>query len=478
MLLSGIYGEVNEKQTDRLRRVIENSQHLLGLINDVLDLSKIEAGKMELYLENFNTNEVVDTVVAAVRPLVDKNGNTLALDYPADLGTMHADVTKVRQVLFNLLSNAAKFTDKGTITLNIHTDPHEDGDWLVFSVRDTGIGMTDEQMAMIFNEFAQADSSTTRKYGGTGLGLAISRRYCWMMGGDIIVESEPGKGSTFTVQLPREVKEMPLEEEIDEEATIPMVITDTMPAYTNTNSVLVIDDDATVRELMAHYLKEEGYHVITAGDGQSGIQKALENHPSVITLDVMMPGMDGWTVLSKIKSHSDLAHIPVIMLTMIDDRGTGYTLGASEYITKPVDRRKISKVLKRYSCANPPCPVLLIEDDQSTRHMMRDSLEGSGWVVTEAENGRVGLEKVRENRPSLILLDLMMPEMDGFDFLEELRRHEEWRLIPVVIVTARDLSQEERARLNGSVERILQKGSYSRDSLLLEVRDLVKTYMH
>jgi len=448
--------------TDDLKRINAAGKHLLELINAVLDLSKIEAGKMELYLESFDVAALVRDIAAVIQPLAGKNANRLELRCPEDVGTMRADLTKVRQALFNLLNNACKFTDRGTISLAVTRETIGDQDWMVFSVSDTGIGMTPEQLARLFEAFSQADAATTRKYGGTGLGLALSRRLCRMMGGDVTVESEAGRGSTFSIRLPAHVAEAA------EEPVAPAPLADHMPPGVGT--VLVIDDEATVRDLMQRFLIKEGFRVVTAASGEEGLRWARELRPDAITLDVMMPGMDGWAVLSALKADSEVADIPVIMLTIVDDKNLGYALGASDYLTKPIDRERLVTVLKQHRRDR---PVLVVDDDAEVRQLLRRMLESEGYAVVEAENGRVALERLRGETPSLILLDLMMPEMDGFEFVAELRRHEGWRAIPIVVITARDLSRDDRERLNGHVEKILQKGTYDRDELLAEVRELV-----
>ena len=243
-------------------------------------------------------------------------------------------------------------------------------------------------------------------------------------------------------------------------------------------AVLVIDDDPTVHDLMNRFLSKEGLRIVAATSGEEGIRLARETHPAVITLDVLMPGMDGWAVLTALKSDPDLVDIPVIMLTIMDEKHMGYALGAADYLTKPIDWERLTGLLLRYECARPPCPLLVVEDDASMREMLQRRLEKEGWTVIEAENGRVALERMTERQPDLILLDLMMPEMDGFQFLDEIRKHDAWRSIPVIVVTAKELTVEDRQRLNGSVEKILQKGAYSREDLIREVRDLVTASIH
>jgi CheY-like chemotaxis protein len=370
----------------------------------------------------------------------------------------------------NLLSNAAKFTDQGTITLSADVQEINERSMAIFRVTDTGIGMTPEQLNKLFEEFSQADSSTTRKYGGTGLGLAISRRFCQMMDGNISVSSEYGVGTQFEVHIPVQVDPKRDTGEID---VVEAVVEEGPVLEMQDNTVLVIDDDATARDLIRQYLDSEGFTVHTSPSGEAGIKMAREIQPTVITLDVMMPDMDGWSVLSQIKSDPVLSHIPVVMLSIVDDRNKGYALGASDYLTKPIDQTQLARVLGKYRCATDNCPVLLVEDDDATRGMMRDMLEKEGWEVFEAINGKVALEQLSIQKPALILLDLMMPEMDGFQFIDTVRRHEDLQDIPIIVVTAMNLSREDRQKLDGYIMRIVQKGEYDQEELLAEIRDLI-----
>ncbi|TMA98669.1 MAG: response regulator, partial [Deltaproteobacteria bacterium] len=399
-----------------LQKINGAGKHLMSLINNVLDLSKIEAGKMDLYLENVEIVAMIQEVIATVKPLIEKNANSLQVHSADGLGQMRSDVTKVRQMLFNLLSNASKFTERGTITLRVGREIVNGGEWISFSVSDTGIGMTAEQTSKLFQAFTQADTSTTRKYGGTGLGLAISRQFCHMMGGKITVESQPGEGSTFTIRLPAVVAESkaPVLPRAEETSFTTEQVSEGTPM------VLVIDDDPTVHDLVQRFLNKEGLKMIGARSGDEGIRLDKEMHTSVITLDVLMPGMDGWAVLTELKADPAISEIPVIMVTIMDEKQMGYALGAADYLTKPIDWDRLAAILQRYECARPPCPVLVVEDDPVMREMLHRRLEKEGWKVIDAENGRVALERMTERQPDLILLDLMMPEMDGFQFLDEI----------------------------------------------------------
>ena len=466
------YSEMLEEESEErghpesvadLQKIRAAGRHLLALINDVLDLSKIEAGKMELHLETFELRPAIDAVAATVTPLIEKNGNTLRHELSDGLGAMRADVTRVRQVLFNLLSNASKFTERGTITLEAGREPGAGGDVVVMTVRDTGIGMTPEQLGRLFQAFSQAEASTSSRYGGTGLGLAISKMFCEMMGGEIIVASTPGEGTSFTVRLPAEVRDA------TELPAAPPVA-----GGGAAGTVLIIDDDPDTRQLLSRMLVKEGFRILEAASGDAGLALARAERPDVITLDVLMPGLDGWSVLAALKDDPALAAIPVVMLTITDDRTLGFALGASEYLTKPIERARLSAVLARYR-RDPGAGVLIVEDDADTRTMLRKSLEKEGWRVSEAANGRVGLERVTADPPALVLLDLMMPEMDGFEFLESLRSLPGHQDLDVVVITAKELTEEERVRLSGGVSRVLQKGGHSREEFLAEVRARVAT---
>ncbi|HEX8253845.1 MAG TPA: response regulator, partial [Thermoanaerobaculia bacterium] len=458
-----------------LRKISTSGRHLLGLINDILDLSKIEAGKMELRLETFDIPALISEVAATIELQIAKNGNTLELLCAPELGTMRGDLGKVRQGLFNLVSNAAKFTHGGRIEVAVERQEMDGTEWIVFRVSDTGIGLSADQIVRLFQPFTQADASTTRRFGGTGLGLALTRRFCQMMSGDVAVHSVPGEGSVFTIKLPAMLNDPGSESAVEPAAGALQIARDedANDDIAPGTCVLVIDDDPLQRDLMERYLRKEGYTVRTASGGAHGLRLAQKLHPAAITLDVMMPDMDGWTVLAALKADLALREVPVIMLTMVDDPVRGFTLGASDYATKPVNRRQLSQILQKYTCIHPPCPVLVIDDDASARALTRAMLEKEGWTVTEAENGIEALRSIEKERPSLIFLDLMMPEMDGFAFAAEVGRRPEWRSIPIVVVTSQDISNDDRRRLNGHVETILRKHGDSRESLLAQVRDLL-----
>ena len=474
MLIEDAEDAGESEMLEPLGRISRAGKHLLELINDVLDLSKIEAGKLEFHYEDIDLRALIEDLVGAAQPLAARNGNRLDVDCPAGIGVMRSDATRLRQIVLNLLSNACKFTEKGVVSLALARSRADGTEWLDLRVADTGIGMTEEQLARLFQEFTQADSSTTRKYGGTGLGLAITDRLCRMMGGSITVASEPGRGTTFAVRLPAAGAAPAAADDA-------AIVTDTRepaaaPVKPRTNRVLVIDDDETVRDLMRRVLSREGFDVVTASDGQEGLALARELRPSVITLDVMMHEMDGWSVLQAIRADPALADIPVVMLSILDEKQRGFALGASAYLTKPVDRARLAAALEPFKAKGANQRALVVEDDEPTREMMRRLLIGEGWMVGAARNGRDALARLTEDTPHLILLDLLMPEMDGFEFLAKLRERPEWEFIPVIIITAADLTAEQRRHLQGGVEHILQKAAYGQDELLVEIRRIIGRY--
>ena len=469
MLIEDAEDSGNDEPVPDLKKIHTAGKHLLGLINDVLDISKIEAGKMTLFLEDVVVPALVSEVAATIQPLVAKNQNKLVIECAPDLGNLRADVTKVRQTLFNLLSNAAKFTHGGVITLTVTRKHHQMRDWIMFRVADTGIGMTPEQLGKLFQAFVQADASTTRKYGGTGLGLAISRKFCVLMGGDITVASEPGKGTAFTATIPARVDDPAAP--VAPEAAVSTPPTATVPPFAaNRPLVLAVDDDPAVLDILSRNLAREGYSVRTAATGRDALALARELQPRLITLDVMMPSMDGWSVLTALKADPATADIPVVMISIVEDRQLGFSLGAADYLTKPIDRTRLLKILETHAKSSDARTALVIDDMPDNRLMLSALLKREGWKIVEAANGREGLERFNENKPGLILLDLMMPVMDGFEFLRALRSRDDGRDVPVIVVTAKELTNEERALLRVGVQNIVQKGGATHENLFAEIR--------
>jgi GAF domain-containing protein/CheY-like chemotaxis protein len=450
-----------EKALEPLNRVHRAGTHLLGLINQVLDLSKIEAGKLELNPTVVNLAPLIDEVVGTARQLAEQNKNTLVVEAPETLGALTVDPMRLRQILFNLLSNACKFTKQGEVMLRVRKIA--DGrDWIEFAVADTGIGMTAEQQAKLFEEFAQAESSTAQHYGGTGLGLAIARKLARMMGGDVTVTSEPGKGSVFTVRLPGSGA-----------ARAASASEEARPQ--DGECVLVIDDDATARELITEHLKAEGFSVTTAAGGLEGLKLAKELRPIAITLDVMMPDLDGWSVLAALRQDSELAEIPVIMVSILDEQRRAASLGAAGYLTKPIERERLTRMIGRFRVPARATRILLVDDDADARERLRGWLDGGQWAVREAANGREALAHVQADKPDVILLDLMMPEMDGFAVVAALQKEPRWSDIPVIVVTARDLDAEDRRRLNSGVQSVLVKETFRPGELVERIRQLARS---
>jgi CheY-like chemotaxis protein/nitrogen-specific signal transduction histidine kinase len=435
-----------------LRKIHAAGKHLLWLVNSILDLSKVEAGKMELYVETIDVQQFIEEVIATIQPMARKNENEIIVDIEPGIRTLDTDIVKMRQGLFNLLSNACKFTKKGTVALLVRRERHEQL-YMTFSVVDTGLGITQEQLDKLFEPFSQADPSTTRLFGGTGLGLSLSRTLAEMMGGGLKAQSHEGQGSRFTLRLP-----IP---ESNDVARLPEPVAGT---------VLVIDDDPSVLELMERHLEKEGFNIVTASDGEEGLELARELKPLAITLDVLMPGMDGWEVLSALKADERTADIPVLMLTILEGREKGFALGAAEYLTKPIDRSRLVRALGRYRLDYGSNTVLVVEDEPEIRELMRRTLESEGWEVREASNGLEALDALAVEVPRAVLLDLMMPEMDGFQFLSEIRTNPEWGSVPVIVITAMELSIEQRRRLEVAAQRVMHKAAYSRDALLRETR--------
>jgi signal transduction histidine kinase/CheY-like chemotaxis protein len=458
MMVSNAARFGTEKAQEPLQRVNRAGKHLLGLINEVLDLSKIEAGKLELHPESVDLVPLIDEVIGTARQLAEQNKNRLVVECQESLGPLTVDPMRLRQILLNLLSNACKFTKEGEVKLAARKVSN--GSNIVeFAVADTGIGMTPEQQAKLFEEFSQADASTAQRFGGTGLGLALSRKLARLMGGDVTVASEPGKGSIFTVRL-------------SGGTDIPAR---TFTSRADGDCVLVIDDDATARELLTDQLRAEGFSVVTASGGLEGLKLAKEVHPSVITLDVIMPDLDGWSVLAALRQDSELSEIPVIMVTILDQQRRGVALGAAGYLTKPIDREQLHRLVERFRAPAQPTRVLLVEDDSFQRERMHAWLESQRWVVQEAANGREALDRLQQSKPDLILLDLMMPEMDGFQVVATLQKEAGWRDIPVIVITALDLDAKDHDRLNSGVQSVLVKETFQPADLVERIRRLAQT---
>lgn len=474
MMLEDANDDGDTSRAEDLNKVLGAARHLLGLINDVLDISKIEAGRMELYIESFEIPQLVQEVATTITPLVQKKGNTLVLDCPADIGVMQADAMKIRQMLLNLLSNASKFTENGTITLAVGRQP--DGQTIHMKVSDTGIGMTPEQLGRLFQAFSQADASTASKYGGTGLGLAISKQFAKLMGGEITVESTPGVGTTFTVVLPLQVQQVQSKVVTSAGDTVPPIVTRLTAA--TAGSVLLVDDDPMLRRTVGSHLQKNGFAVSTAATGDEALAIMAQQPPDLVLLDIMMPGLDGWGTLAQIRATPAYNGVRVVLHSVVADAEKAYQMGASGIIPKPAELAQIVSEVKRHLSPEAlECDVLLVEDDPPTRDMMRRILEREKWRVRSAANGALALQVLEQTVPAAVVLDLKMPIMNGFQFLDRVGAHATWRNIPVFVFTSMDITQEIRERLAGRAAGIFQKGNYSREELLQRVQEAVQSHL-
>lgn len=488
MVMEDIAASDDQHNRSDLEKIHSSGCHLLILINDILDLTKIEVGKMDLYEEWFDVAEMLQGVVDTIRPIFVNNKNKFKLICPDDTGDLYADLTKLRQSLVNLLSNAGKFSPDGEITLIVRREFLNGQEKINFSVKDDGIGMSQDQQEKLFEAFSQADPSTTRKFGGTGLGLVISQHFCNMMGGDIQVVSTQGVGSTFTISLP--VKKGPVIA-VENESSVAQQVWQAgsvaqdqrfsveqkpqeMERRENISTVLVIDDDPSVRQIMSHFLSQKGFDVQVAANGEDGLEMAINIIPDVIILDVMMPGKDGWSVLKALKKDLSLSNVPVILVTMVENRGLGFSLGAVEYLTKPIDRNRLADVINRCLRHKSHGSVLIVDDDEDMRESMQDILRIDGWDVVAVSSAESAFSSIGSNPPSLILLDMMMPTMNGFEFMGQLRDNPRWRSIPVIVVTGKELSAKELQRLQAMSASVVNKASYEHDALLRKIHNLVE----
>ena len=460
MLKEDAEDDGNDDYLEPLERIHGASKHLLNLINDVLDLSKIEAGKVELYNENFSLPALLDEVAETSRTLVEQNNNKLILSVDPSINFINADVTRTKQIVLNLISNAAKFCENGQIQIDVKESNRSNKKLINIDVKDSGIGMTQEQIDKLFHAFTQADASTTRKYGGTGLGLTIVQNLARLMGGDVSVKSELGKGTTFTVTIQNidvehssDVKAEDLED-LNRKAAL-------TSKKDGKSTILVIDDDPTIRDLMTRHLEKNNFSVLQALDGAQGIKMAREYMPDAITLDILMPEMDGWSVLRTLKADDKVSHIPVVMASIIDEKKKGFSLGAADYLSKPVERDRLISSIGKLLGSKPGKVIMVVEDNEDLRFTVKEALLSADHVVLEAGNGKEALDCLRDKskeNPDLILLDLMMPKMNGFEFLETYRSQFE-KQAPVVVITGADLDENDKKFLSSETTRVLEKSS-------------------
>jgi len=455
--------------TGDMQRILTAGRHLLSLINNVLDLAKIETGKMTLYRESFDVVEVLHELAATMQTLAAHNRNTILIT-PPDAASLRivSDQTRFRQIFANLLSNACKFTEDGTVTVEVSGFERSGNEWLRMQVRDTGIGMTREQLDTVFDAFVQADSSTTKKYGGTGLGLALCREFSTLLGGTIDATSSPGNGSVFTVELPVDATIPPQVPITTAESARPASTTHDAGAPT----VLVVDDDDDARELSARVLRAEGYRVLEAAGGDEGLRLAREHLPDLIVLDLVMPGMDGWEVLSVLKDNEETRNIPVVLQSMLDARDQAHERGAAAFLDKPVNKRRLAATLERLAPRDRSGHVLLIESASPARNALVEGLVEQGWYVSSTEQAGEALAIARQSPPDLILLSLGLPGDDVVALSEEIAYNPALREIPVFVLAGADGETDARERLASALDRLVVHDSAALQALLEQTGNL------
>ena len=489
------YGEILQFEARKLQRpdFVEDlkaiefaGRHLLSLINEILVLSKIQAGKMEIHPEYFDLSQLIEEVVSTVRPLAQRKKNKLEVIKQELPESMNSDSSRIRQILLNLLGNSCKFTDEGEITLTVTRKIVDGVRWIYFTIGDTGIGIEPEKIPELFEEFAQADSSTTRKHGGTGLGLTISKRLSQLLGGDIQATSEMGKGASFTVFLPEnfsQIKSFEVEgvsqwskwagRFLDDEPIYKSEENETRPLTLNLDPlldyVLVIDNDEVVCNLIKRFLEKEGCKVEFAHNLKEGLRLAEEIRPLVIILDIMVEGFGGGEALAQFHNNPSIVNSSIILLTEADT--TSEMEGVTEYLSKPLDWDQFVTVFKKYQSKPTDFSIMIVEDDAINREALTRILNKGGWKVIEASDGPSAFELLNANKvPDMIFLDLILPSMNGFEFIVRLRQNQSWKNIPIVVNSAKELTLEEKGRLQGDVVKVFKKGDVTCGELLSEVR--------
>ena len=491
VLRDGLCGELNSEQMECVIDIHDSGKHLLQMINDVLDLSKIEAGKMDLQSEEFSISTALDGILSVVRDIANKKNLSLQINAPEDLPDIYADPVKFKQIMYNLLSNAIKFTpESGSITI----DTSLESDKFLISVTDTGIGISSEDQLYLFDEFKQVDTSYARQYEGTGLGLALTKRIVAMHGGDIWVESEIGKGSKFSFTLPAHTpstllsqeKPQPLGPEALELTELPETESAGLSAegvskpseHEPRKIILVAEDNPQAAQLLTIYLTEAGYNVAVAQDGEEAVKKAREVKPVAITLDVMLPKKDGWQVLQELKNLAETENIPVIIISIVDEYDIGFSLGAVGYLVKPIDKKQLLHTLAELDLPpkenGAPLRILVIDDRPEDIKLIETVLSNEGFEVLEALGGLEGVDKTINEKPDLIILDLIMPDMSGFDVVDQIRENDEAMEIPIIVCSAKDITSEEREMLNGKIQSVVRKGDIAKSELLTAIKRIEK----
>jgi CheY-like chemotaxis protein/two-component sensor histidine kinase len=455
----------NETRARFLDQIQGSGKHLLQLINDILDLSKVEAGQMELHLEPVELGMLIDEVRATVEPLARSKAITLTAEQRVEIGLI-ADAAKVRQMLLNLVSNAIKFTPNGG-RIDIKTRQAES--WVEMAITDTGIGIAKDDLGRLFKEFQQLETHQGQAHEGTGLGLALTKRFAELHGGSVSVESAVGEGSTFTLRLPLQATGLG--------ATGLVAPSQIATADLRRPLVLVVDDNPQAAEILARHLEAGGFRIELARTGSEALAMARDLKPVAITLDILLPEVDGWEVLNRLKADETTRDIPVVVVSVIDNPALGRALGALDYFVKPVDGKALLSRLSQYSFtsrpANEPVRVLLVDDDQANLDLLEALLEPNGFEVLQARSGQEGIDMGKAELPSLILLDLIMPGLSGFDVVEALRADETTRSIPIMVLTAKTLTDEDKTALNGQVAAIFQRDSVAGTELTAWLRGIL-----
>ena len=448
-----------------LKKITSSGSHLLSLINNILDLSKIEAGKMELFITSFEIENMIQTIKDVSEPLAAKNDNGFVINLDGAMGSMSQDETKLRQCLTNFLSNGFKFTKNGTVTLDVKTRLNGDIEFIDFAVIDTGAGMSAEGVAKVFEEYTQAERSTSANYGGTGLGLPISKKFAEMMGGDVVVTSEEGVGSVFTLSVPRECPEYN-EDEVD---------SNVINLDADDNLVVLVDDDVAMHDLIKRTISKLNLTLIGATNSEKGMELIREVKPKLILLDVLMPGRDGWSLLKECKTDSELKDIPVIMISQLNQSNLAASLGANDYLTKPIDRTHFVNTIQRLlGTGGKDQKVLVIDDDKDVRELLSRLLKDAGYRPIDARDGKEGLERTKDE-PALIILDLEMPRMDGFEFLDNyIKDVPEDKRAPVLVFSGKDLTDVQEDLLKERVVGLVKKDDVSMDNLSKMIQGIVK----
>jgi len=457
-----------EERHEYLGIIERNGRQLLELINDILDLSKIESGKLEIRKEEVSLSSVIGDVVEIFRPLAEEKGIGLEEEIDESLPVVESDQSRLRQILRNLIGNAVKFTEDGLVRIRASVE----GEHLRIDVSDTGIGIPEEQRETVFDEFRQLDGSSARRYEGTGLGLAIARKSARLLGGDITVQSRVDEGSTFTVILPRQLENRARDAGSSAGAPRNEPGWPSIPEKEKKGIVLIVDDEEAVRNHLSQVLEKRGYRTLCAASGEEAIRLARTHRPDVVTLDVVMPDVDGWEILQHLKSADQTRDIPILVVSVSEERETGFALGAVGYLTKPVDPKRLFAEIENL-VENRPRRVLVVDDNPVDRQEIVRVLSDRGFATMEAAGGEEGLEKAAVVVPDLVVLDLMMPDVSGFEVLDRLRRDEKTQPLPVIVVTARDLSVEEKDRLRGSTLAVLEKSHTSYE----KIASALETYM-